>query len=77
MTIETIRVARDWLKEQMKGEWETVSESIHGFFPNKASFASSKAQGVGWKTIKTFLGEDWKEWEIQNEIAIMVKEDAF
>ena len=68
--VETVKVARDWLREQMKGEWEKLTDkSISQLFGSKQSFANSKSKDVGRDLIKKFLNSDWKEWEIQEALA--------
>lgn len=78
VTIETVRVARDWLKKQMDAEWEKLDDKfISEFFNNKQGFANAKAQGVGRDLIKKFLGSNWKDWEIQDALTQMVETDKF
>ena len=57
--VETVRVARDWLREQMEGEWETLGKSIQGLFDSQRGFETSKGMGVGRDLIKKFLNGDW------------------
>lgn len=75
--IETIKVARDFLREQLNGEWEASDKSIRCLFPNKTSYSESKSKGVGRDTIKNFLGGNWKEWEIQEALSQMEETDKF
>lgn len=57
VTIETVRVARDWLKSKMEIQWEKLTDkSISEFFNNKQGFANAKTRGVGRDLIKKFLG---------------------
>jgi len=77
VTIETVRVARDWLREQMEGGWDSADKSISGLFKDAHAFNTCKAQGVGRDLIKKFLGKDWKEWEIQDALSQMEETDKF
>jgi len=68
--VETVKVARDWLREQMKVGWVNLDKSIQVLFDNNEhSFDVSKGMGVGKYLIKKFLNSDWKEWEIQEALA--------
>jgi len=59
---ETVKVAREWLREQMEGEWISLDKSIRAIFESEPAFRASKGMGVGKQTIKKFLNGDWKDW---------------
>lgn len=69
VTIETVRVARDWLRKQMEGGWDASDESIRSLFKDAHAFNTASGHGVGRDLIKNFLGGNWKEWEIQEALA--------
>jgi hypothetical protein len=75
VTLETVRVARDFLQKEMAGEWEVVSKFIHDLFQSKQSFANARSQGIGWQTILKFLGGSWKAWEVQEALAQLNEKD--
>lgn len=77
VTIETVRVARDWLREQMEDGWDSLDKSIRAIFNSEPAFRASKGMGVGKQTIQKFLGKDWKEWEIQDALSQMEETDKF
>ena len=67
--VETVRVARDWLREQMGKGWDNSDKSIRVLFEGKHAYDVAKGMGVGRDLIKKFLNGDWKEWEIQESLA--------
>lgn len=77
VTIETVKVAREFLKEQMNKEWDDLDKSIRVNFLNKHAFDVAKGMGIGKQTIQKFLGSDWKEWEIQDALSQMEETDKF
>ena len=77
VTIETVRVARDWLRDQMDKGWEFAHKSMSELFKDAHAFNIAKAQGIGQGTIKKFLGRDWKDWEIQEALSQMEETDTF
>jgi hypothetical protein len=74
--IETVRVVRDWLRQQMEGEWDDLNKSIKILFESYHSFNQARTHGVGQTTILKFLGGDWKQWEIQEALAQIDDEDV-
>jgi hypothetical protein len=75
--VETVLVARDWLNEQMKGEWDDLNKSIKILFESPHSFTQSKTHGAGQTTILKFLGGNWKQWEIQEALSQTEETDQF
>lgn len=69
VVLETVRVTREWLREEMKKDWETSDGSVKCLFSSERGFAESKTKGVGRGLIRSFLGGDWKEWEIREALA--------
>lgn len=67
--IETIKVAREFLRGQLNGGWGDLDKSIRVNFLNEHAFDVAKGMGVGKQTIQKFLGGNWKEWEIQEALA--------
>ena len=67
--IETIKVARDFLRKKIANGWNKDDKSITIAFQTRDIFERAKSQGVGRDTIKNFLGGNWKEWEIQEALA--------
>lgn len=59
------------VKKYLDGElakyksWETSDKFIRGLCENQKSFETTKGMGVGREIILKFLGEDWKQSEIQ------------
>lgn len=47
VTIETVRVARDWLRKQMEGGWDSLDKSIRAIFNSEPAFRASKGMGDG------------------------------
>jgi hypothetical protein len=57
LDISQSEVAREWLREQMEGEWENIEhdKSIRLIWANKQSFSAAKSKDVGRDLIKKFL----------------------
>jgi hypothetical protein len=69
MLIETVRVARDYLKSELEKyeSWENicVNESIiTKLVDNAKGWVKLRDQGVGQTTLLKFLGRNWKQWKI-------------
>lgn len=50
-------------------DWKLADRFITELCDSKQAFANCKAQGIGRDAIKSFLGGNWKEWEIQEALA--------
>jgi len=82
--IETVLVVKDFLDGELAKckTWEEFrsDESIRPNFKDietEPAFRSVKAKGVGREIIQTFLGEPWKQHQIQNALSTIgdVKEE--
>jgi hypothetical protein len=75
MILESISVAKEYLEGELaKYEtWEDVSsdKSIRCVFKDSRSFQECKTKGIGRDIIKKFLGDNWKEWQIQEALKIL------
>ena len=73
---ETVSVAKEFIDAEMaKAEtWKDANKSISVLFDNQHSFEQTKNQGAGQNTILRFLGGNWKQWMIQNALAIFKDE---
>lgn len=64
-----MKVARDWLNEQLKRGWDNSDKSIRVLFESQHGFDVARGMKAGRDLIKKFLNSDWKEWEIQEALA--------
>ena len=61
--VETVKVARDWLNEQLERGWDASDKSIRSLFDDSHAFNTAKGHGAGRDLLKKFLNSDWKEWD--------------
>jgi hypothetical protein len=66
VTIETVKIARDWLREQMGKGWEVSGKFARNLFNDAHAFNVAKGHGVGRDLILKFLGGSWKEWDMSD-----------
>jgi ParB/RepB/Spo0J family partition protein len=66
--IETVSVAKDYLDSELKKDWESLNENIKRVFQTKEMFNQLKNNGVGQTIIKEFLGNNWKQHDIQHAL---------
>ncbi|MFA5376816.1 MAG: ParB/RepB/Spo0J family partition protein [Dehalococcoidia bacterium] len=73
---ETVSVAKEFIDAEMaKAEsWETLNESIKRLFDSRASYSDARTKGAGQTTILKFLGGNWRQWMIQDALAIFKDE---
>ena len=55
--------------------WETSDKNIRCLFDSKTAFTETKTRGAGREAILKFLGGNWKQWMIQNALAIFKDEE--
>lgn len=68
VTLETVRVARDFLRKEMEKGWTTSGKFTRGLFANEHAFETARGMGVGRDLILKFLGGSWKEWEVKEAL---------
>jgi len=71
--ISTVKSAKKFLDEELKkyDSWEDLNKSIKILFETEHSFIQTKKHGIGQTTIKKFLGDGWKQWQIQEALRIL------
>lgn len=81
--LETVRASRDFLNAELAkyDSWDELEqypdEPIRVLFTNiKGDWKKCKQSGVGRETILKFLGDGWKQWQIQDAITILKDEDV-
>ena len=72
VVVETVSAAKDFLDSELSKakSFKTLNESIKRLV-DKHNFDKIKKEGVGQTTILKFLGENWKQWTIQEALAIL------
>ena len=77
--LETVRQTREYLFDQVKGfssyDDYAAAAGEDPFF-TKEQFAQIPEQGIGFKTVRKFLGETWAEGDIRNAMATLKAIDA-
>jgi hypothetical protein len=71
--LETVRQTRTYLLDTVApyGSYdEYMAANVNPFF-SKEQFAQIPEQGIGFKTIRKFLGETWAEGDIRNAVATL------
>lgn len=70
---ETVHAARDFLNAELAKHktWEHANKSIRVIFSSNSQFQQCKRDGVGQGTILKFLGGNWKQWMVQEALAVM------
>lgn len=71
VVIETVKIARSWLREQMDKGWNTFDASVRGLIKNEHAFKTARGMGVGRDLLKAFLGGNWSDFEIQHALEQM------
>lgn len=74
---ETVEIAKEYLdRELAKHEsWEDLNKNIKILFDTEHSFIQTKTHGIGQTTILKFLGEPWKQYQIQQALKILNDEE--
>lgn len=67
---ETVWAAKDFIEKEINGKkWETVNKSIKSLFDDSRGFVNTQKQGIGQSILLRFLGENWKQWMIQEALS--------
>lgn len=71
--LETVRQVKQRLEESIADfdTFEEYKEAGGDFFKTAKSFSNAQAQGVGFKTIRRFLGETWTERDVRGPVAVL------
>lgn len=72
--LETVRQTKAFLEDSI-APYDAYEDYANtqgdGAFFNKDQFAKAKEQGIGFKTIRNFLGETWAEMDIRSSVATL------
>lgn len=75
---ETVHAAKDFLDGELaKYEtWAGSNRSIRPLFSEEGGFQKAKKEGAGRDTILKFLGGNWKQWMVQEALAVPNDDDV-
>ena len=69
---ETVWAAKDFIEKEIKNKsYEQIraNKSISSLFDDEKGFRSAKGQGIGQPVLLRFLGDNWKQWMIQEALS--------
>ena len=74
---ETVLATKRFLDAELAKfeSWKLSNSFIKQLFQTEAVWRNTKSKGVGQTTILKFLGDNWKQWMVQNALATL-KADA-
>lgn len=71
--LETVRQVKTRLEESIADydEFEMYVNDGGTFFTTAKSFKNAQSQGIGFKTIRRFLGETWSDRDVRGPVAVL------
>ncbi len=74
---ETILAAKEFLDKELArcDKRNMANKFIKRLFNNAKSFSNAKRDGVGQTTILKFLGNNWKQWMVQEALVTLKESD--
>lgn len=76
--LETFRQVRTSIETELASykNFTAYKKDGSGLYANKQGFEQAKENGVGFKTVKKFLGDTWSETDIRYSAAVVANIDA-
>ena len=74
---ETIPAAKEFLDKELArcDKRNMANKFINRLFNNAKSFSNAKRDGVGQTTILKYLGNNWKQWMVQEALVTLKESD--